>query len=1104
MSNYSDALDKLNPSQLKAVQTTDGPLMVLAGPGTGKTQLLTTRIAYILENSDTLAENILCLTYTDSATETMRQRLFSLIGTDAYRVNIMTYHSFGASIIRDNTFYFDDFLAFEPIDNLNTIELIKNIQENLPYSNLVKNKNYLNRIIGLINSLKNNLISPDDLRLIIKNDLKFIDFINIHIELESDNLQKINKNSIKSFKVLYDKSFDYESKIKLKEFTLNNLANSFNSDLTRTIEQFNETNSTKPLTRFKYDWLKKNSQNMFNIKWANQYKQLISAVEVFEKYNQDLRNRQMIDYSDMIIEVIDKLESDLELKCSIQEKYQYIMIDEFQDSNEAQFHLAQLLVDNPVHEGRPNIMIVGDDNQAIFSFQGADYSHMVKFFKAYRDVEVISLSENYRSSQKIIDLFGKIADKISDKLVDEIPVKRDRLFQSKNSKIPSSIINRINFKNETTEFEEIIQISKDSIDKGQTIAVIAPKHKYLENLLPYLKANSVPIIYERRDDILKDPYLLQIITIARLISRLSNPSNNSSDEDHLWSRIISFPFLNLSTEFIANLSLQSYQQKLSWNQILLKNKTVKLFAEFINSLAQKSEFYSADEIMDFLIGSKIYNETRYTSSFFEFYFGQYSDFKGFYLLMDNLYVLRNKFRQYQKTRHQILSIHDFVGFIDLNIDNEQIILSSDITSSNELKLELLTGHKAKGREFDNVILLNVNEETWNDKKGNNQNSFSLPPTLNLLQYQTDNINEKLRLFYVALSRAKKNLFLLNSQIDLNSSNTTPLSFLDEEIKNSRLFSPLIDTTGVDVEISDKSSNLSKMSALSYSWHQRHLDELSNIQFKSYVQNILTNFALTPTNLNSYLNLVNEGPDKFFLSHVLRFPRAQSPAVAYGNAIHNTLEWISNTLSENNSFNDIDKIVNRFKTNLSNQTLPKRLIKDLEARGENSLSVFFKEKRSWLTQPSINEYSLNNKGIVLNQDIRLKGKIDRINLNEKSKSIQIIDYKTSKPVSSWTEDASKLLHQHQLYFYQLLLKNSTQFKDYQIESMSIIFVDPSDDGQIKELKLFNDPVELDNLKTLIVAVWDEIMSLNFSKPIYKPTVAGIKQFENYLINKNTTL
>ena len=1104
MSNYSDALSKLNPPQLKAVKSIDGPLMVLAGPGTGKTQLLSTRIAYILENTDTLAENILCLTYTDSASETMRQRLFNLIGTDAYRVNIMTYHSFGSSLIRDNSFYFDDFLSFEPIDSLNTIELIKNIQEHLPYSNLLKNRNHLNRISSTIYSLKNNLITPGDLKVIIQNDISFIELINEFIEPESENLLRINKNSIKSLQLIYNKVSKLKFSIELSQFTLKNLAYHFYLDLGKAIEDFKESNSTKPLTLFKFDWLKKNSLNLFNIRWTNQYKILSSMVDIFENYNLNLKNKQMIDYSDMIIKVIEKLETNLELKYSIQEKYHYIMIDEFQDSNEAQFHLAQLLVDNPVHESKPNIMIVGDDNQAIFSFQGADYSHMVKFYNTYKDVKVISLSENYRSSQKIINLFSKIANKITDKLVDEIPVNRDTLLQSNESKIPESIISRIDFKDQLSEYKEIIRLSKESVENVQSISVIAPKHKYLENLLPYLKANSIPIIYERRDDILKDPYLIQVVTIARLISRLSNPANNNADEDYLWSQVISYPFLGLKTELIADLSLRSHRQKLSWNQLLLKEQSVNKFAKFINSLAQKSKFYSADEIMDFIIGSKIYNETRYTSSFFEFYFGQYSDFKSFHLLLDNLYVLRKQFKQYQKSKHEILSIDEFVGFIDLNLENEQIILSSERTNNSDLKLELLTAHKAKGREFENVILLNVNEETWNDRRNSNQSSFSLPPTLNLLQYQTDNLNEKIRLFYVALSRAKVNLYLLNSEEDINGSKTTPLSFLDEVISEDRLFSPLIGDSGIYVETNENSSNLNKMTELSYSWSQRHLDELSSDQFKSYVRNILTNFALTPTNLNSYLNLVNEGPDKFFLNHILRFPRAQSPAVAYGNAIHNTIEWTSKTLSEDTTFNDIDKIIFRFKTNLSSQTLPKRLINELEERGENSLRLFFKEKQDWLNQPSVNEYSLNDKGIVINKDIKLKGKIDRINIDEKNKTLQIIDYKTSKPVASWNDDNSKLLHQHQLYFYQLLIKNSTRFKDYSVESMSIMFVDPSDENEIKELKLFNNPSEVDKLKNLIIAVWAEIMALNFSKPNFKNSIAGIKQFEDYLINKNTTL
>ncbi len=1103
MSNYTEALDKLNPSQLEAVKTTEGPLMVLAGPGTGKTQLLTTRIAYILENTDTLAENILCLTYTDSAAKTMRQRLFTLIGTDAYRVNIMTYHSFGSLVIKDNSFYFDNFLSFEPIDSLNSIELIKNIQQNLPYNNKLKNKEQLNKINGLIGSLKNNLISPKDLKTIVESDLNFINEINKYFEQESDNLIKISKKSIIALEKIKAVSVKLEYSTTLSNLTIKNLAYYFHQDLSKAIADFIELNSTKPMTLFKSNWLKKNSRNLFNIKWENQYKILSNMVEVFENYNNDLKEKQMIDYSDMIIEVIDKLEKDLELKYTIQEKYQYIMIDEFQDSNEAQFKLANLLVDNPVNEGKPNIMIVGDDNQAIFSFQGANYSHMVKFYNTYRDVKVVSLSENYRSSEKIINLFGKISEKISDKLITEIPIKRDDLYQSKQTKFNSSKISRINFMQEIDQYNFISKVSRDSIEKNETVAVIAPKHKYLEDLVPYLKESSIPIIYERRDDILKDPFIGQIITITRLITKLSNPENNMADEDYLWSHVISYPFLELETEFIAEIAHKSYSDKLPWNLVLLKNPKTKPFAKFINSLAQRTEFYSADEIIDFIIGSKIYNETRYTSGFFEYYFGKYSDFKGFHLLIDNIYVLRKKFRQYQKSKRKVLSIAEFVDFIDLNIENDQIILSSDELKDDEIKLELLTAHKAKGREFDNVILLNINEATWNDTKINNRNSFSLPPTLNILNYLTDNTNEKLRLLYVALSRAKSNLYLINSISDSNGRPTTSLSFLDEFINEERLFSPLIEKEGVFVEEIGETSNLTKMSELSYSWHRRHLDELSGEQFKSYVRKQLENFALTPTNLNSYLNLVNSGPEVFFLNHILRFPIAQSPSVAYGNSIHNTIEWLSNKLAEDPNFNDIGQIISRFKNNLSKQTLPKRLISELEIRGENSLNVFLKQRREWLIKPSVNEYSLNDKGIILNKAIKLKGKIDRINIDKQSKTIQIVDYKTSKPVSDWNEDPSKLLHQHQLYFYQLLLKNTTQFKDYRVESMSVIFIDPNDDGEIKELKLINNPVELDKLKNLITAVWSEIMSLNFTSPDFSKTQAGIKQFEEYLLNKNTT-
>ncbi len=1103
MNNYQKALKNLNPSQLKAVSETEGPIMVLAGPGTGKTQLLSTRIAYILENSDTLAENILCLTYTDSAVETMRARLYSLIGNEAYKVSIMTYHGFGASVIRDNSFYFEDFLAFEPINNLNSIELIKQIQDELDYPSSLKNKRQLPKINNLINSLKNNLLTPDDLFKIIENDLIFIKEIDNLFEIENDNLIKINKKSITSLEKILKITSEYETNQILSRLKINNLAYYFKYDLKQAVEDFYELNSTKPMTNFKKNWLDKNGQNRLVIKWTKSYKLLSGMVDIYKSYNSSLMEKEMIDYSDMIVQVISKLENNLEFKYSLQEKYQYIMVDEFQDSNEAQNHLVELLVDNPVNENKPNLMIVGDDNQAIYSFQGANYSHMIKFYQKYSDVLVISLSENYRSSQNIINFFDAIANKITDKISDEIPISRKQLVNANPDISKTSIIERVNFSNQISLYGHLISIVKSELSLTSSVAIIAPKHRYLESLLPYLKAKGIEITYERRDDILKDPLIMQLITIIRLICLLSKTEQNESDINQLWSEVLSMPFLEFESEFIVNISIKSHQSRTAWNNLLLAEPKTKKIALFINSLSQKLLFYSADEILDFIIGSKIYNESRYQSNFYDYYFKKVNNFQGYHLLIDNLFVLRREFRRYQKSKHQVLSLVDFINYIDLNIENEQIILSNEPSSNSTNKVELLTAHKAKGREFDTVILLNVNQETWDTSKSNNQNNFNLPPTLNFINYEIDNQNEKLRLFYVALSRAKSKLFLLNSTSDINNSKTSPLTFLEEDFKDNKLFSPLIDDKGQFVKIIESTDNLMHLTDLSYSWYQRHLDELNSDKFRDYIKTLLENFALTPTNFNSYLDLVSAGPDKFLIKHILRFPESQSPALAYGNAIHSTLEWLSNTMAENPSFNNEVLIIEKFNQKLSNQTVAPRLVEKLKERGERALTTFFKDKRDWLIAPSISEYSLNDKGVVLG-DVKLKGKIDRININNKEKTIEIIDYKTQRPVTLWKDDANSLIHQHQLYFYQILLKNSTQFKNFQVSSMSILFIDPDEDGKIKELKLIPNPIEMERIIQLLDAVWKQVMALDFNKPDWPSTIAGIRKFEESLLNKNTTL
>src|SRR5688572_28921228 len=179
MTSYREAFGSLNSAQKQAVETIDGPVLVIAGPGTGKTQLLTTRIAHILAKTDTLPQNILCLTFTDSAAQTMRERLSGMVGQAAYDVTISTYHAFGSDIIRRFSDYFTDQAELEPADDLTIDRIFRQIVANLPYSNPLKYADsYLNDVKSLLSDAKRALLTLADLKKAARENLDFIKEIN--------------------------------------------------------------------------------------------------------------------------------------------------------------------------------------------------------------------------------------------------------------------------------------------------------------------------------------------------------------------------------------------------------------------------------------------------------------------------------------------------------------------------------------------------------------------------------------------------------------------------------------------------------------------------------------------------------------------------------------------------------------------------------------------------------------------------------------------------------------------------------------------------------------------------------------------------------------
>jgi DNA helicase-2/ATP-dependent DNA helicase PcrA len=398
---YKEALAGLNAQQREAVETIDGPVLVIAGPGTGKTQLISTRVGYILQITDTPADAILLLTFTEAGVNAMRERLAQLVGRASYDIQLNTYHAFGGEIFRRYPDYFEG-LELNLIEELSSDTLLRGIIAKLPYSNPLKfADNYIDDIKSFISEAKRALLSPDDIEQIVQDNLKFINSANKSCQTALRAINTVSKKSVPLFEELLASFTSYVNE-DLTDGVLP-LVRYAQGELELSVEHFNQTSKTNLLTEWKRHWLAKDAEGNTIIDGKQVNERLSAAAGIYRRYQAQLKKQKLYDYDDMILRAIETLESNPELKYSLAERYSHIMLDEFQDTNPAQFRLVQLLTDHPVHEGRPNVLAVGDDDQAIYAFQGADHANMLNFAKHYQNVKFISLQENYRSWPELLE-----------------------------------------------------------------------------------------------------------------------------------------------------------------------------------------------------------------------------------------------------------------------------------------------------------------------------------------------------------------------------------------------------------------------------------------------------------------------------------------------------------------------------------------------------------------------------------------------------------------------------------------------------------------------------------------------------------------------------
>lgn len=1063
----------LNKEQREAVEYLDGPLLVLAGPGTGKTQLLSAKVAYILENTDTNPENILCLTFTESGASNMRERLGSMVGKAASSVNIFTYHAFGSNILERYKNYAEDFNREldNVIDGVTQYKYVREIQDGLAATNILKTTK-VNDLIETIGHAKSARLSADDLAKIATRNIADSEKISAASTEILENLKPRMKYELAVAEV-YQPLLETLSEYTSSEPIVGNVEPSANG-LVRELAEIIETESTKdkpsvsPLTKWKNQRFERDSMGNYRLKDYIANKKLAALSEVMHTYEEKLRSEGMFDFADMIEEAIRALREDRGFRLSLSEIFQYILLDEFQDTNPSQFELIKLLTD---YES-PCVMAVGDDDQAIFEFQGANASNLLDYQDHY-GAKVITLLDNYRSTSEILAFSHRVAEQVGDSFAKHHGVAKvlRSMFELLGKKQPVECqIERHEFSVASDEYYWVAERIRNLIDSGENpdeIAVIAPKHKHLTPLLPYLKNQNINIAYEKKSNLLEDPKIHELIVVAEFANDLAN----EKQPGHRLLEILSFPWLEIDTLQALEVAHNAKKSEKSLLEYLRESEDTKLqrIAQWIADLAMQSFEAPLELWLDYLIGARELND--FHSPYLAYYeaHGSKSEVFEFY---ENLNALKNTVVQH--TQNQNPRLADFINMIHDYEEADASIINTSPYRDAEHSVQLMSAHKSKGLEFKWVFMIAVDELAWGKAKGNN-NMFSLPSNLSQIRHTGVTDDEKLRLLFVAITRAKEHLVMTNSVQDFSEKQVARLGYLDEvrDEKAEIQISPYLPEGTQEIHTHyDEFDEETRLSELRQDWIASY--QVLTPDLKLLLQARLANYRLTATDLTSFIDIIYAGPQAVYKSRVLSAPdEPLTMQLAYGNLIHSTLEQITNQGA------DQAAALKHFREKAAEVPLQAREIRELQEKGEASLKIVLEEFQDILRADGAKgEVNLSSEHLSFD-DVPVTGKIDYINIDRTAKTIEVYDFKTGNyHESKWQSHPTLYKYTLQLEFYKLLLSLSPSYRNYKVTKGHILFVSPDVEGKVYDKIYEYDDASAKELRMLAKVIYRQITSLEF--------------------------
>jgi len=890
---------QLNEDQLTAIKHKNGPLLVVAGAGTGKTRVITERIKFLIERQKIKPQEILALTFTEKSSQEMLERVGDIMPLGYEEPWIYTFHSFADRILK---------------------------QEGLE--------------IGLDPTYKI-LSDPEQWLLLRKNIFNF---------------------NLKYFRPLGNPT-------------------KFISAILKFISRLQDENiSTKEFKKFvqKGDYDKEEME-----RWSE-------LAYLYEKYEELKIKNSKLDFGDLITWLIELFKSRKNILKKYQNQFKHALVDEFQDTNFAQFELIKLLC--PPEMGGRSLLVVGDDSQSIYKFRGAAVSNILQFMENYPEAEMVTLIKNYRSTQKILDpAYKLIQNNNPDTLESKLGISK-KLASEEKLKGPDPQITQANTQEEEVEYvvAKILEIlAKEPQYTYKDFAILARANSHLEPFVMALRKYGLPYqlvgnrgLYDREE----------VRDVLALLKVIINPKDGVS-----LYRTLNIKTLGIPYEKVSNmLSKSRFERTDLWDQIKSSGDlNIQSFYSVVLDFQQKITKESPSKFVYDLVAA-----TDYLQQFLE------EETVESQLCIKNLDLFLKRIQKFEVGFHdenkEMPTIINLVDYLDLIIEAGENPAQAEIEDIDTINL--MTVHASKGLEFPVVFIVNLVPDRFPTR--NRGDAIEVPVDLikETLPTGDEHIQEERRLFYVGMTRTQKYLFVTLAKNYGGRRDKIPSGFLKET---------KLEVENISPEEAKLESAQSSLFGVESSFRDPKLQKIENIipAVLSYSQ--VEKFKVCPL--------------QYKYAYILRIPTAPNHALSFGDTIHKSLRDFHNKKMFDNDVS-LKELLEMYKKNWQPIGYLSEEHRNLRFEsGKKLLENYYKKH----AKEKVKHLGLEKSFNLMFAGTKFTGKIDRID-ELKDGTVEIIDYKTGNP-----KDQKEVDNDNQVTIYAIAAKKALGLKP---KILSLYFVE----------------------------------------------------------------